>query len=65
MYQNIQKKGFVAPVDVLMDIGVLEKKDYGDWCFGRISLLEKVCHANLRRLSAIMIAVRAYLRELC
>lgn len=60
MYQNIRQKGFAAPVDVLMDIGVLEKKDYEDWRFGRIPFLEKVCHANLRQLSAIMSEVRAY-----
>ncbi len=60
MYQNIRQKGFAAPADVLMDIGVLEKKDYEDWRFGRIPFLEKVCHANLRQLSAIMSEVRAY-----
>ena len=60
MYQNIRQKGFAAPVDVLMDVGVLEKKDYEDWRFGRIPFLEKVCHANLRQLSAIMSEVRAY-----
>jgi hypothetical protein len=60
MYQNIRQKGFAAPVDVLMEIGVLEKKDYKDWRFGRIPFLEKTCHANLRQLSAIMSEVRAY-----
>ena len=36
VYQNIQRKGFVAPVDVLMDIGVLEKKDYDSWRPGQV-----------------------------
>jgi len=60
MYQNIRQKGFVAPVDVLMDMSVLEEKDYEDWRFGRVPFLEKVCHGNLRQLSAIMSEIRAY-----
>lgn len=28
MYQNIRKKGWVSPVDVLLDIGILSKADY-------------------------------------
>ena len=63
MYQNIRKKGYVAPVDVLTDIGVLSEKDYEDWCFGRVVFLEKVCKANLRALSEIMKEMRAYAAE--
>lgn len=58
VYQNIQRKGFVAPVDVLMDIGVLEKKDYDAWRRGQVPYLEKVCRVNLHKLSAIMHALR-------
>jgi hypothetical protein len=58
VYQNIQRKGFVAPVDVLMDIGVLEKKDYDAWRRGQVPYLEKVCRVNLHKLSAIMRALR-------
>ena len=60
MYQNIKKKGYAAPVDVLMDIGVLSEKDYDDWRFGRVDFLERVCHVNLRVLSGIMKEMRAY-----
>jgi hypothetical protein len=60
MYQNIKKKGYVAPVDVLMDIGVLSKKDYEDWRCGKVDFLERVCQANLRVLSGIMKEMRAY-----
>ena len=28
MYQNICKKGWVAPVDVMFDIGVMSKESY-------------------------------------
>lgn len=60
MYQNICKKGWVAPVDVLLDIGVLSKENHEDWRFGRVSFLEKVCEANLRQMSGIMHEIRAY-----
>jgi hypothetical protein len=60
MYQNIHEKGYIAPVDVLMDIGVLSKQAYEDWRFGKVPFLEKVCNANLRALSGIMKEVRAY-----
>ena len=60
MYQNIRKKGYAAPVDVLMDISVLSKKDYEDWRFDRVVFLEKVCKADLRALSEIMKEMRAY-----
>ena len=60
MYQRIRQKGFAAPVEVLVDIGVLVQKDYEDWRFGKVPFLEQVCHANLRQLSGIMREIRAY-----
>ena len=47
MYQQCQRWGYAAPVDVLMDIGVLPKKKYEEWRFGRVSYLESVCTVNL------------------
>jgi len=60
MYQNIRKKGWVAPVDVFLHIGVLTKESYENWRFGRVPFLEKVCQANLRQLSGIMHEIRVY-----
>jgi hypothetical protein len=60
MYQNLCKKGWVAPVDVLMGIGVLPKEYYENWRFGRVPYLERVCQANLRQLSGIMHEIRVY-----
>ena len=60
MYQNIRKKGWVAPVYVLLDIGVLSKESLENWRFGKVPFLEKVCQANLRQLSGIMHEIRAY-----
>lgn len=31
MYHQIQNRGFTAPADVLIDVGVLDKKKYDDW----------------------------------
>lgn len=60
MYQNIRKKGWVAPVDVLLDIGVLSKENYENWRGGKVPFLEKVCQVNLKQLSEIMHEMRSY-----
>jgi len=60
MFQNIQKKGWVAPVDVHVGIGALSKHNLEDWRFGRIPFLEKACEPNLKQLSVIMHEIRAY-----
>ena len=60
MYQNLLKKGWVAPVDILLGMGVLSQADYENWRFGRIDFLERVCKANLRQLSRIMHEARVY-----
>lgn len=31
MYHQCQRRGYAAPVDVLMEIGVLPKEKYEDW----------------------------------
>ena len=63
MEQQCKKRGYVAPVDVLMDIGVLPKQKYEDWRNGRVDYLERVCTVNLHKLSFIMSQIRAYARE--
>lgn len=60
MYRQCRDRGFAAPVDVLMDIGVLQKDKYEDWRFGRISYLERVCTINLHKLSTIRRQMRVY-----
>lgn len=37
-----------------MDFHALSQKDYEDWRKGKVSYLEKVCHANLSKLSYIL-----------
>jgi len=58
MYQQVSKGGVVVPVQVLMDVGMLTKKDYEEWRFGRVDYLERVCRGNLRRISGVMREVR-------
>ena len=60
MYRQIHSQGYAAPVDVLMDIGVLEKKKYDDWRAGRVPFLEAVCTAHLHKLSEMMKEIRSY-----
>ena len=63
MKQQCKKRGYAAPVDVLMDIGVLPKQKYEDWRNGRVDYLERVCTVNLHKLSFIMSQIRAYARK--
>lgn len=43
VYHQCQRRGYAAPVDVLMDISVLSKADYENWRRGKVPYLEKVC----------------------
>ena len=56
--RQCQRRGYVAPVDVLMDVGVLPKQIYEDLRFGRVVYLERGCAVNLRKLSFIMHQMR-------
>lgn len=60
VYRQCKERGFAAPVDVLMDLGVLSKKDYNDWRFGKVPYLERVCNINLRKLSSINREIRIF-----
>lgn len=59
-YNLISSKGFMSPIDIILSIGVLSGKDYYGWRFSRITYLERVCKANLRKLSMIMREIRCY-----
>ncbi|MBR1710536.1 MAG: hypothetical protein IJ719_17210 [Clostridia bacterium] len=60
MYRQIHSRSYAAPVDVLMDIGVLDKAKYDDWRAGRVPFLEAVCTANLHKLTEMMKEIRSY-----
>ncbi len=59
LYEN----GYVSPVDLLMKMDRLSKKDYEDWRFGRIHYLERVCVGNLSKLSLIMKELRKFVHD--
>ena len=60
VYLQCRKRGFAAPVDVLMEVGYLSKQDYENWRYGRVDYLERVCKANLSKLSLVMREMRSY-----
>ena len=41
VYHQCQRRGYAAPVNVLMDIGVLSKADYENWRRGKGRILKK------------------------
>ncbi len=49
----IEEKGYLTSIDVLLKLDYLSEKDYENWRFGKIDYLEKVCGANLKKLSTI------------
>ena len=63
MYAMMKEKGVIAPVDVLMEVGVLSKTDYEAWRRGGVPFLEKVCKVNLRKLSTINREMRAFAKK--
>ena len=63
MYHQCRSRGYATVVDVLMDIGVLQKDKYEDWRFGRIPYLERVCMVNLGKLSTVRHQMRVYAQK--
>lgn len=60
VYQQCRNRGFATPVDVLIDVGYLSKRDYENWRYGRVDYLERVCKVNLSKLSLVMREMRSY-----
>lgn len=63
MDRQCDERSYAAPVDVLMDIGLLDKKELDDWRRGRTPYLEAVCKGNLHKLSAITREMKSYARS--
>lgn len=59
----IRKKGYISPVDMLMELDYLSLKDYEDWRKNKIPYLEKACQTNLSKLSIIMKELKQYATE--
>ena len=65
MLRQCHMRGYAAPVDVLMDVGALSKKNYEDWRLGRADTLERVCSMNLSKLSAVLREMYACAKAQC
>lgn len=59
VYHQCQCRGYAAPADVLIDIGVLPRQKYEDWRFGKVRYLEQACSCNLKKLAFIMKQIRS------
>jgi hypothetical protein len=63
--QSLLAKGkVVAPVDVLIRMGLLDPKRLEDWRLGRVPYLEKVIDCNLTRLSRLLRILRFHAHDL-
>lgn len=59
----VRTKGYVAPVDVMLKMGLISQKDYADWRRGKILFLEKAASVDLSRLSRIMRELKGTARK--
>lgn len=61
--QLVSEKGYVCAVDLFMRLGYLTQKDYELWRTGKVEYLERVCKANLKKLSLISKTMRIFGRQ--
>ncbi|MEQ9498167.1 MAG: hypothetical protein RIT81_14945 [Deltaproteobacteria bacterium] len=54
----------VAPVDVLVEMGILDPERLEDWRRGRVPYLERIIHGNLTRLSRLLRILRFHAHDL-
>ena len=60
----LQKGKVVAPVDVLIGMGLLTPDHLDDWRRGKVPYLEKVINHNLSRLSKLLRILRFHAHDL-
>lgn len=59
----LRRQGYVAAVDVLMELGYLDKARYEDWRRGRVPSLERVIHAGLGKVNVVLRTMASCCRE--
>jgi len=59
----LRENGYIAFVDVFMELGYLDPKEYENWRMKRVPYLERVITANLSRISFVMKTVRKNCRD--
>jgi hypothetical protein len=60
----LQRGKVVAPVDVIVGMGLLTRDHLEDWRRGRVPYLEKVIDCNLARLSRLLRVLRFHAHDL-
>jgi len=56
----LHRENYISPVGLLLEIGILTKKDYEEWRMGRVLYLERVCGVNLNKMSLIMAELKDF-----
>ncbi len=59
----LREKGYIAFVDVFMELGYLDRKEYENWRMKRVPYLERVITMNLSKISFVMNTVRKNCRN--
>jgi hypothetical protein len=62
--KEIEAKGYVCMIDILLGLEYLSKKDLEAWRFGKIDYLERVCMLNLSKITSIYKMLKIHAREL-
>ena len=57
-------ENFVAPIEVFISMGLLEKQNIDNWRKGRVPYLEKVVKCNLAKASRILRILRFHAHDL-
>jgi len=60
----LRRQGYVSAVDVLMQMGKLEKTGLEDWRMGRVPFLEKILVGNLSQMNTILREMASCCREM-
>jgi hypothetical protein len=60
----LQRSNIVAPVDVLLEMGNLSKKDHDAWRRGQVPYLERVLEINLSKANRILRIIGFHVHDL-
>ncbi len=61
---SLEKMGYISSIDLLLELGVLNKASHDQWRNGKVPYLERVCSGSLSQLSFINSLMRTYAQQL-
>ena len=61
---ELQSRNFVAPIEVFISMGLLERRDVENWRAGRTPYLEQVVRCNLAKAGRILRILRFHAHDL-